>query len=58
MLTKEQPNDHEIYARKLGKVPKDIDQWRKEKKETEERQKQSEQTAAKEKTPQKNSAAH
>jgi hypothetical protein len=58
MLTKEQPNNYEIYARKIGKVPKDIDQWRKEKKETEERQKQSQQTAPKEKAQQKNSVAH
>jgi len=48
MLRKEDSNPYKMYARKVGRRPKDIEQWLKEKKETEERQKQSQQDPPKE----------
>jgi len=47
-MLREDNNTYEIYARKVGKAPKDIEQWLKEKKETEERQKQSQPNPPKE----------
>lgn len=49
MLTKEQTDRYEISARKIGKAPKDIEQWIKEKEETARRVNEAKQNTPKEK---------
>jgi|RhiMetdeSRZDD1v2_1073273.scaffolds.fasta_scaffold862300_1 hypothetical protein len=49
MLTKERSNPYKLSAKKAGKRPKDIDQWKKEKEKTDQRKKQSQPSAPKEK---------
>jgi len=53
MLTKENANSYEISAKKIGKRPKDIDEWRRVKKETEQRNKASQPTEPQGKAPSK-----